>query len=97
LSIGYMGTATSFGFVGYYLAAGLPLLLAGTLLFLTPLSFLMSTARNARQMVDKLALVLGLAICPVLTALHVDLDLMWTGVIGGTVAYAAHRLRGALA
>lgn len=97
LSFGYMGTATSFGFVGYYLAAGLPLLLAGTLLFLTPLSFLMSTARNARQMIDKLALILGLAIGPVLTAMHVDLDLMWTGLVGGTLAYGVHRLRGVAA
>ena len=36
-----------FGFVGYYLAAGLPPLFAATLLFLTPMSFLISTARNA--------------------------------------------------
>src|SRR5207302_1868062 len=45
LSVGYMATAVTFGFVGYYLAAGLPPLLAGALLFLTPLSFLISTAR----------------------------------------------------
>ena len=47
LSVGYMGTAVTFGFVGYYLAAGLPPLFAGALLFLTPMSFLISTARNA--------------------------------------------------
>ena len=29
-------------------------------MFLTPMSFLISTARNARQMVDKVALGLGL-------------------------------------
>ncbi len=28
-----------------------------------------------------------------LTAGHVQLDLMWTGVGGGTLAYAVHRLR----
>jgi predicted branched-subunit amino acid permease len=94
LSVGYMGTAVTFGFVGYYLAAGLPPLLAGTLLFLTPLSFLISTARNAHMLVDRLALVLGLILGPVLTTMHVDLDLMWTGVVGGTLAYVAHRLRG---
>ena len=93
LSVGYMGTAVAFGFVGYYLAAGLPPLFAGTLLFLTPLSFLISTARNAHMMVDKVALVFGLVLGPVLTAMHVDLDLMWTGVVGGTLAYAVHRLR----
>jgi hypothetical protein len=93
LSAGYMATATVFGFVGFYLAAGLPPLLAGALLFLTPMSFLMSTARNARMMVDKLALVLGLLIGPLLTVLAVDLDLMWTGLVGGTLAYLVHRIR----
>jgi predicted branched-subunit amino acid permease len=93
LSVGYMATAVVFGFVGFYLAAGLPPLFAGTLLFLTPMSFLISTARNAQQMVDKLGLIFGLVLGPVLTALHVDLDLMWTGVVGGTLAYAVHRLR----
>jgi predicted branched-subunit amino acid permease len=93
LSAGYMATATAFGFVGFYLAAGLPPLLAGGLLFLTPMSFLMSTARNARMMVDKLGLVFGLVIGPLLTHLDVSLDLMWTGLIGGTLAYLVHRVR----
>ena len=93
LSVGLMGTATSFGFVGFYLAAGLPPLFAGTLLFLTPLSFLMSTARNAQMLIDRLALLFGLVLGPVLTAFDVGLDLMWTGVVGGTLAYAVQRLR----
>jgi len=97
LSVGYMGTAVVFGFVGYYLAAGLPPLFAGTLLFLTPMSFLISTARNAHMMVDRLALVLGLVLGPVLTAMQVQLDLLWTGVVGGTLAYAVNRLREAAA
>ena len=96
LSVGYMATAVAFGFVGYYLAAGLPLLLAGGLLFLTPMSFLMSTARNARMMVDRLGLIFGLAIAPVLATLNVDLDLMWTGLVGGTLAYLIHRAREAM-
>jgi len=97
LSVGYMGTAVVFGFAGYYLAAGLPPLFAGTLLFLTPMSFLISTARNAHMMVDRMALVFGLVLGPVLTTMQVQLDLMWTGVAGGTLAYAAHRLREAAA
>ncbi len=97
LSVGYMGTAIAFGFVGFYLAAGLPTLFAGALLFLTPLSFLISTARNARMMVDRLALVLGLMIGPLFVWYQVELDLMWTGVVGGTVAYAMNRLREAAA
>jgi predicted branched-subunit amino acid permease len=93
LSVGYMGTAVSFGFVGYYLAAGLPKLFAGALLFLTPMAFLISTARNCRLMVDRLALGLGLLLGPLFVIYHVELDLMWTGLGGGTLAYGIHRLR----
>jgi hypothetical protein len=92
-----MSTAASFGFVGYYLAAELPPLFAGALLFLTPLSFLLSTARNAKAMMDKLALVLGLLLGTILTATNVHLDLLWTGIGGGTLAYIVHRLREAAA
>jgi predicted branched-subunit amino acid permease len=93
LSSGYMGTAVVAGFIGFYLAAGLPPLLAGGLLFLTPMSFLCTTARNARQLLERLALALGLGIEPVLTYFHVGLDLIWTGVGAGTLAYAVHRVR----
>jgi predicted branched-subunit amino acid permease len=96
LSVGYISTATIFGFVGFYLAAGLPPLYAGALLFLTPMSFLISTANNSRMMVDKLALVLGLVLGTLLTYWHFNLDLMWTGLVGGTLAYLAHRFREAL-
>lgn len=93
LSATYMGTAVVFGFVGFYLAAGLPALFAGALLFLTPMSFLISTANNARVLVDRLALVLGLVLCPLLIYLNVGLDLLWSGIIGGSLAYGVHRLR----
>jgi hypothetical protein len=49
LSAGYCGTAVVFGFVGQYLAAGLPALLSAALLFITPMSFLTSTARGRRS------------------------------------------------
>ncbi len=93
LSCGFMGTATCMGFVGFYLAASLPPLFAGALLFLTPMAFLTSTARNAKAMMDKLALVLGLVLGAVLTESHVELDLLWTGFGGGTLAYLVYRFR----
>ena len=71
----------------------MPPLLAATLLFLTPLSFLISTARNARMMMDRLALGFGLVLGALLTMLHVDFDLMWAGIGGGTLAYVIHRAR----
>ena len=79
--------------LGFYLAARLPVLLAAALLFLTPMSFIVSVARNSRLMVDRLALVLGLVIAPVLASAKIELDLLWTGILGGTLAYAVHRLR----
>jgi predicted branched-subunit amino acid permease len=94
LSAGYCGTAVVFGFVGQYLAAGLPLLLSAALLFITPMSFLISTARSTQALIDRFAFVLGLIIAPLLTYFQIQLDLLWTGIIGGTLAYAAHRFFG---
>ena len=87
------GAATT---AGYYLAAGLPVVLAAALLMLTPLAFLMSIAGNARALSDRLALAFGLMIAPVLVWHQVQLDLLWSGLIGGTLAFSAHRLRAAL-
>ena len=50
--------------LGYGLAANLPQLFGAAILLLTPLAFLLSTARNCRQLSDVLALVLGLALFP---------------------------------
>lgn len=93
LSVGFMVTATTTGFLGYYLAAELPPLFAGALLFLTPVSFLVSTSRNAKAVMDKLALGFGLLLGTVLSVGHVQLDLMWAGIGGGTLAYVIHRIR----
>ena len=52
--------------VGYYLQALLPALFGAAAMFITPISFLTSTARNARLLLEKAALGLGLVIGPVL-------------------------------
>lgn len=93
LGAGYMTAALLAGAIGYYLAAKLPELLTAGLLFLTPMTFLVSVARNSRYLVDKLALGLALVIGPLLAYFGIGLDIMWTGVIGGTLAYAIHRFR----
>lgn len=91
LSVTFLGTAAAFGLVGFFLAAGLPSLFAAALLFITPMSFLISTARSATTMLDRVALGLGLVLGTAFAALHVELDLMWTGLGGGTIAYLLHR------
>lgn len=82
---------------GYALAANLPPILAAGILALTPLVFLLSTARNAHRLVDKLALGLGLALFPVMSLLHSGVDILISGVTAGTLAYAVHRWRKAAA
>ena len=93
LAVGLVCGAVAASIVGYYLAGVLPGELVAAMLFLTPMSFLVSTIRNSRQLADRLALVLGLVLAPLLAVADVGLDLMWTGLIGGTAGYAAYRLR----
>jgi predicted branched-subunit amino acid permease len=96
LGTGYGTCAISATAAGFYLAAGLPPLMSAALLFLTPLAFLMSALRNARLLVDRLALALGLVLGPLFAWWQVGLDLMWSGIVGGTAAYAVHRVREAM-
>ena len=96
LGTGYGVCAIGATAVGFYLAASPPPLLSAALLFLTPLAFLMSTLRNARLLVDRLALALGLMLGPLFAYWQVGLDLMWSGIAGGTAAYVAQRVREAL-
>ena len=67
--------------------------LVAAMLFLTPMSFLISTTRNCRVLSDWLALAFGLVLGPLLAAWQVGLDLLWTGIVGGSVAYGIYRLR----
>ncbi len=93
LSSTYTGIAATFGLVGFYLAAGLPSLFAAALLFITPISFLISTARSAVTMLDRLALGLGLVGGAAFAAMQIEFDLLWAGVGGGTIAYLVSRIR----
>ena len=76
--------------LGYGLAANLPPLFAAAILLLTPLAFLLSTARNCRQISDMLALVLGIALFPLVSQLHTGVDILISGVTAGTIAYGVH-------
>jgi predicted branched-subunit amino acid permease len=79
--------------VGYSLAAALPRIAVAAMLFLTPMSFLVSMLRANRLLSDRLAYVFGLVLGPVFAWQAIGLDLLWTALIGGSAAYAIHRLR----
>jgi predicted branched-subunit amino acid permease len=87
-----IGTAATAA--GYYLQSVLPAVFGAAAMFITPISFLTSTARNARLLLEKAALGLGLLIGPALALSQIEFDLLWTGIVGGTLAYGLHRLRG---
>jgi predicted branched-subunit amino acid permease len=82
------------GLVSVCLAANLPELFGAAVLLLTPLAFLLSTARNCREIADVVALVFGLALFPLVSLLHTGVDILISGVAAGTIAYGVHWVRG---
>jgi predicted branched-subunit amino acid permease len=92
-----LGLGTVFTAAGYYMQALLPAIFGAAAMFITPLSFLTSTARNAKLLLEKAALALGLVVGPILAFNHVQFDLLWTGIIAGTLAYGLHRVQRARA
>jgi predicted branched-subunit amino acid permease len=90
LGVGLLCVCLSATVLGYGLAASLPQLFAAAILLLTPLAFLLSTARNCRQLADILALVLGLALYPLAAQLHSGVDILISGGAAGTIAYGVH-------
>jgi predicted branched-subunit amino acid permease len=93
LGVGLLSVCLTATAIGYGLAANLPPLLGAAILLLTPLAFLLSTARNCRQLADVVALVLGLALFPLVSMLQTGVDILISGVSAGTIAYGVHRLR----
>ena len=90
LGVGLVSVCLVATTIGYGLAANLPELFGAAILLLTPLAFLLSTARNCRQLADILALALGLALFPLAAQLHTGVDILISGVSAGTIAYGVH-------
>jgi predicted branched-subunit amino acid permease len=95
LGVGLMTPALLATIVGYVLAAKLPTLFAAAVLFLTPMSFFVSTIRNSRELLDRLAFGLGIVLAPLFALAKFELDLLLAGLVAGTLAYGVHRVRGA--
>jgi len=79
--------------VAHSAIGALPLMIAGALAFLTPVYFLISIFQTASVWSDRAAMIFGLALGPVFFLLAPGLDLLWTGVVGGTAAYLGGRWR----
>ncbi len=90
LGSGLVAVSLCANVIGYLLAANLTQNLAAAMLLLTPLAFLFSTARNARELADVLALILGLLLYPLAARMNSGLDILVSGVAAGTIAYGVH-------
>ena len=91
---GYLGLGVGFWSVmmagtvaGYALAGSVPVAVSATLLFLTPIYFLLSLLVTSRTRMDILAIAMGCALAPVLYVAAPGFDLLATGLIGGTLAF----------
>lgn len=78
---------------GYVVAGEVSVPVAAALLMLTPLYFLLSMMTAARERIDWLAIVAGLCLGPVFFTYAPGLDLLWTGLVGGTFAYLLGRAK----
>lgn len=85
--MGLIGTV-----IGYAMAGRVPSLVTAALLFMTPIYFALSMAGAARERLDLMAVAAGLILGPVFIHLTPQLDLLWTGLVGGTVVYLIDRL-----
>jgi predicted branched-subunit amino acid permease len=79
--------SASGAFIGFLLASGFPPLLAAALLFMTPLYFLLGMLTSVRNAAGLAPILLGLLLGPAFHLLTPSLDLLLTGLTGGTAAF----------
>ncbi len=79
------------GLAGFFLATRVPPVIAATLLFMTPIYFVLSMLSTARSTVGVMPVVLGLLLGPLFHVLAPELDLFLTGLIGGSISFLLAR------
>ncbi|MES0809177.1 AzlC family ABC transporter permease [Roseibium sp. SCPC15] len=94
--VGFGSALTGFVFcmtgIAYLVVERMPDVVAGALVLLTPVYFLCSLWGAAQLNADKVAMAAGLVLGPIVFLVAPGLDLLWTGLIGGTAAYFGTRL-----
>ena len=91
LGAGLQALSTAATALGFYLTHNLPGPLAVALLLLTPISFAILLVRNSSTPVDWLAIGFGAVLSPLVANSPGGLDLFWSGVGGGTLAFFIDR------
>ncbi len=92
VGVSLMSMSTLATAIGHQLAGTLPALLSGALLFMTPIYFALTLTAGARERLDRWAILAGLVLGPLFALTGSDLDLLWTGIVGGTLVYLIDRV-----
>lgn len=77
--------------IGHAAAGSLPPLLSAGLLILTPIYFVITLTRAATSVAERVAMPLGLVLGPAAALALPGPDLIWAGVLGGSLAYLIDR------
>jgi predicted branched-subunit amino acid permease len=93
LGIGFWSVMVAGTFAGYTLAGSVPPVVSATLLFLTPIYFLLSLLATSRARMDLIAIALGCLLAPLFYLVVPGFDLLATGLIGGTLAFLLRERR----
>ncbi len=72
--------------ISYGIVSDLPLMAIGALFFLTPVYFLMTLWRSARDYSIYIAMVFGLILGPVFAQIWPEIDILLAGVVGGSLS-----------
>jgi len=75
----------------YSTVANLPAMVAGGLFFLTPVYFLTSIWASTRERAGHIAMTIGLALGPLFHQIAPEFDILYAGLIGGTLAFFIDR------
>lgn len=93
-AIACIAIATATTWAGFWLAGSMPGPVAAALLFISPIYFVCSLARGAREAMDWAALWLGLILAPFMQSwIGGGLDLLVTGAVAGGAAFLLRRWR----
>ena len=79
--------------IAFFVTGFVPPIVVAGLFLLTPIYFLLALWNAGKQNLDKLALVLGLIIGPVVYLYTPEFDLLISGLVGGTMAYLIMRIK----
>lgn len=79
--------------IAYLLVDEMPTVIAGGLFLVTPIYFVCSLWGAARLSSDKVAMIFGLISGPFFYLYLPGLDLLWTGLFAGTLAYVVTRVK----